>query len=139
MLPLLVTITGCYCFRYEYVSFEDQADFVVTEETTRPMGGAARVFPSVPTHYTVKRVNYVLYVSTGGDPYPILEIRAFDTANNPLEISGSDMASRFGPRIPKGIESGAWAFDVFRDGPKVGRESFHYEIRSRDIACDLKK
>jgi hypothetical protein len=65
-----------------------------------------------------------------------MDIRAFDREGGALEIFAPDMASRLGPRIPKGIENGEWSFEVRRDGKKIGSETFRYEIRSRPIACE---
>jgi hypothetical protein len=138
-LLTLAILTGCYCFEYDYVSFEGQADFVITKRTTRFMGGSARTFPPVPIEYQVTRAAYVLKISTGEVPYPVLNIEALDMEGNPLRISGPDMKSRYGPEIPEGIERGSWTFDVLRDDERIGSESFGYEIKSRKYACDLKK
>lgn len=133
---------GCYCFEYRYVSFESQPEFVVVKRSIAPVAGSIRTFPRVPTEYRVTRADYELEVATGKLPYPTLGIRALDVDGRPLQIFAPDMAPTLtglgsGPRIPKGIGEGEWSFDVLRDGEKIARETFHYEIRSRSLACGL--
>ena len=135
VVTVALLLQGCYCVRFQYASFEDQSDFHIVERSIRFPNSQIYTFPPVTTRYEVARSLYRLEVRTA---YPLfLDFKAFDWEGNALEIAAQDGSWRTRRPVPFEKSAATVAFDVSREGKKIGSETVHYEIGTRRFVCDL--
>lgn len=138
MLGLILMCSGCYCFRYSFLSFEGQPEIRVTERRLRFHAGWT--FPPVPTRYEIERPDYILELSTGARSSPGVDIRARRRTGGYLQILGSGVpwpVELYGPTVTPGVHEGAISLVILQDQEWLGSETLDFTIRSRAIACEL--
>jgi len=140
VVVLQVGASGCYCYRLNFVAFEDQPDVRVVERTLRVREyGSWTIWP-IPSRYAVTRSEYTIELWTvipHGNP-PLLKIRAYtpDGAQLQLFADGRLRDPHWISWIGAEPRKGSISFDVLLEGERLGSETLHYEIQSRPFACE---
>jgi hypothetical protein len=116
------------------VSLGGPEEFRVVERSWSSQDYDFIVWP-VPTRYELIRPGYRLEARTHASR-PRLAVRATDPEGNKLVVWDPNQPYLYSrvatSQYPK---EGSWSFDVKRDGEVIGRETIHYKLRSRPLAC----
>lgn len=98
--------------------------------------GSAWTFPPIPVEDELVRDQYTVRVSTAGEPYPVVQVRAVGNGGAELEIWAPGARWRVAEAAPAGAERGDIGFEVRRSGDVIGSESLPFRVRSRSFACE---
>jgi hypothetical protein len=116
------------------VSLEGPEEFRVVERSWSSQEYDWIVWP-VPTRYELIRPAYRLEARTYPSR-PHLAIRATDPEGNDLVVWDPNQPYLFGGHATSRYPTeGSWSFGIERDGEVIGRETIHYRVRSRPLAC----